>query len=124
MGDGLSKLEQVLRSKITWILIPIIAYLISFSWLSLYALAIPYVLMGAPMGFFYLLFKIDYEKYQYMYYVSIVLYYGFFGTLYIYFFRNIKKLNKKKLYTIAIIIILILILTLRGCSTLPLLQKP
>ena len=116
-----SKLEKILRSRMFWSALPILAYLLSFFWFGLSALDI-FTIMFIPIGWMggigwwleFLGFNLRAEFVAFLFNIFNVLVVGFFG----FFILKIEKFSKIKLYFYSIIFILIFLLTVSGCSRL------
>lgn len=126
-NEEINIFEKVFRSRIIWtIIIPGICYLISGFWLGIYIVLIPLalggMLIGMPSGFVYGAFNIELAhgpRQAILWVISAIIYYLIFGGLYIYFLINIKRLSRRKLYMIGVILMIILMITMKGCATMP-----
>ena len=113
----MGELDTIFRKRTTWIIIPIVAYIISISWLGVLAIFVPLVIYSAPLGIYNLIIPKIYQS------GSSEVNFAIFGnlifwSLYVYLLITLKKIDKKGLYTLASIILLTLVATLIGCSNM------
>ena len=110
----MAKLEEIARKRITWVLVLVVGYVSSYFWLGEDFLAVPFVILTAPIGLGNFIPESSKSPLIPMY--LMIFGHTIFWGLFAYFLTNIKKVNVRTLYTISLIILLVIVTTLIGCS--------
>jgi hypothetical protein len=113
-----SRLEKTLRNRWFWLLVIIVAWLISAIWLGGFIIAIPHIIYFWPRGLIWCLgfFSATLFKFFKDYiYISITI--NILSIIFlVYFLKNIKIFSKNKIFIFSFLLMLIITLTLVGCS--------
>ncbi len=119
--------EKRFRSRTLWILFLIVAYIITgviathMIVRELMDFLMPMTLWLAPIGLVFwieILTKQNVLDFFSGNWVVLLIIHLAFWSFFIYFLKNIKKLERKTLFKIAIVIFIIVILTASGCTLL------
>src|SRR3989338_3606473 len=113
-----SIVEEALRSKLFWIVVPSIVIILSFSFiyetfdpmLFLFPLVIPVLWMIGLASFFNIKNVTLINPITYFIY-SVLFYFGVYK-----FLKKIKTMRLRFLYLAIVILILFLVLTIKGCT--------